>query len=40
MLKFIVYLFLGFFSTYMEVVQILSKIRRLKIIPVSNQLPA
>ena len=40
MLKLIVYLVLGFYSTYMEVVQLVSKIRKLKIIPVSNQLPA
>ncbi len=43
MLKLIVYLVLGFYSTYMdymEVVQLVSKIRRFKIIPVSNQLPA
>ena len=38
MLKLIVYLVLGFYSTYMEVVQLVSKIRRFKIIPVSNQL--
>jgi len=40
MLKLIVYLVLGFYSTYMEVVQLVSKIRRFKIIPVSNQLPS
>jgi len=39
MLKFIVYLVLGFYSTYMEVVYLVSKIRKYKIIPVSNQLP-
>jgi len=39
MLKLIVYLVLGFYSTYMEVVQLVSKIRIFKIIPVSNQLP-
>ncbi len=40
MLKFIVYLALGFYATYMEAVQLVSKIRRVKIIPISNQLPA
>ena len=40
MLKFIVYLILGVYSTYMEVVQLISKIRKLSVIPVSNQLPA
>jgi len=40
MLKLIVYLVLGFYSTYMEVVLLVSKIRKFKIIPVSNQLPA
>ena len=40
MLKLIVYLALCFYSSYMEVVQLLSKIRRLKIIPASNQFPA
>ncbi len=39
MLKFIVYLVLGFYSTYMEVVHLISKIRKFKVTPVSNQLP-
>ncbi len=38
MLKLIVYLVLGFYSTYMEVVQLVSKIRKFKIITLSNQL--
>ena len=40
MLKLIVYLVLWFYSNYMELVQLVSKIRRFKTIPVSNQLPA
>ena len=38
MLKLIIYLAFGVYSTYMEVVHLISKIRRLKIIKVSNQL--
>ena len=40
MLKLIVYVVLGFYSTYMEAVQLVLEIRRFRIIPVSNQLPA
>ena len=40
MIKLIVYLVLGFYSTYMEIVQLVSEIRRSKIIPVTNQKPA
>ena len=36
MLKLIVYLVLGFYSTYLEVVQLVSKFRKFKIIPVSK----
>ena len=38
MLKLIIYLALGFYPSYIEVVHLVSKIRRLKILKVSNQL--